>query len=83
MTPAHPHPNHLDPGDGGSMFLRNVGVPPARLNGATIHMTVFELKWSSYSKTNSNVLLLCLIKYHAVKTWGSGGIAPRIPNLGT
>jgi hypothetical protein len=29
-------------------------------------------------------LSLCLIKYHAMKTnWGSGGIAPRILDLGT
>jgi hypothetical protein len=29
-------------------------------------------------------LSLCFTKYHAMKTyWGSGGIAPRITNLGT
>jgi hypothetical protein len=29
-------------------------------------------------------LSLCLTKYHAMKTyWGSGGIAPRILDLGT
>jgi hypothetical protein len=27
-------------------------------------------------------LSLCLIKHHAMKTWGSGGIAPRFLNLG-
>jgi hypothetical protein len=29
-------------------------------------------------------LSLCLTKHHAIKTyWGSGGIAPRILNLGS
>jgi hypothetical protein len=26
---------------------------------------------------------LCLIEYHAMKTWGSGGITPLILNFGT
>jgi hypothetical protein len=36
------------------------------------------------TKTTKVKLSLCLTKHHAMKTyWGSGGIAPRILDLGT
>jgi hypothetical protein len=43
-------------------------------------MTYFIKIDDILSKVN---LSLCLTKHHAMKTyWGSGGIAPRILNLG-
>jgi hypothetical protein len=56
------------------------GIPPLPI---CLHGVV--LNWATGKGKRVKVKLsLCLTKHHAMKAyWGSGSIAPRIPDLGT
>jgi hypothetical protein len=55
-----------------------------RVSGSVFHC-ISEASYFPYINVKVKVKLsLCLTKHHAMKTyWGSGGIAPRILDLGT
>jgi hypothetical protein len=70
-------------------FLYNISTTFAEQSLGAILGVLRQQPPNTHCNTSHNAFqhrrpILCLIKHHTMKTyWGSGGIAPRILNLGT
>jgi len=54
------------------------GLTPSQVGAG--HM-LYGTGWCNHDTLKAK-LSMCLAKYRAMKTWGSGGIAPHVFNLG-